>query len=202
MVLVGSLAVASAFVPVAPKMSRTRGMTRMAVNDILGSDVETGGVWDPLNFSKDEGSLYRYRAVELKHGRLAMLAVLGLWVSEFYHPLYDGKISPGIKAIGELPGPAWLQILATIGVIELTVGKQDTENKAPGDLGFGYNFNPFKNDPEKFAELQLKELKNGRLAMLGAAGILLQESITGQTCFEQIAAQHLSPFGDGQGFFW
>jgi len=177
-------------------------MTRMAVNDILGSDVETGGVWDPLNFSKDEGSLYRYRAVELKHGRLAMLAVLGLWVSEFYHPLYDGKISPGIKAIGELPGPAWLQILATIGVIELTVGKQDTENKAPGDLGFGYNFNPFKNDPEKFAELQLKELKNGRLAMLGAAGILLQESITGQTCFEQIAAQHLSPFGDGQGFFW
>lgn len=138
---------------------------------------------------------------ELKHGRLAMLAVLGLWFSEFYHPLYDGKISPGLKAIGELPGAAWLQILAAIAVVELTIGKQDTENKAPGDLGFGLNFNPFKNDPEKFAELQLKELKNGRLAMLGAAGILLQEGLTGQTCFEQIAAQHLSPFGDGQGFF-
>jgi len=24
----------------------------MAVNDILGADVETGGVWDPLGFSK------------------------------------------------------------------------------------------------------------------------------------------------------
>jgi hypothetical protein len=35
----------------------------MAVNEILGADVETGGVWDPLKFSKDEGSLYRYRAV-------------------------------------------------------------------------------------------------------------------------------------------
>jgi hypothetical protein len=38
--------------------------------------------------------------------------------------------------------------------------------QAPGDLGFGYNFNPFKNSPEKFTELQLKELKNGRLAMV------------------------------------
>jgi hypothetical protein len=49
----------------------------MAVQDILGADVETRGVFDPLGLSKDEGSLYRYRAVELKHGRLAMLAVLG-----------------------------------------------------------------------------------------------------------------------------
>lgn len=40
-----------------------RGVARMAVNEILGADVETGGVWDPLKFSKDEGSLYRYRAV-------------------------------------------------------------------------------------------------------------------------------------------
>lgn len=35
----------------------------MAVNDILGADVETGGVWDPLKLAKDEGSLYRNRAV-------------------------------------------------------------------------------------------------------------------------------------------
>jgi hypothetical protein len=41
----------------------------MAVNEILGADVETGGVWDPLKLSKDEGQLYRYRAVELKHGK-------------------------------------------------------------------------------------------------------------------------------------
>lgn len=103
---------------------------------MLGADVETGGVWDPLKLSKDEGQLYRYRAVELKHGtcfvlrgsglggelwsrlkrryhndwlltarspypnpqippptttgRLAMLAVLGNWVAELWHPLYDG----------------------------------------------------------------------------------------------------------------
>lgn len=42
---------------------------------------------------------------------------------------YDGKMSPGLKALGELPFAAWVQILAAIAVIELTVGKQDYENK-------------------------------------------------------------------------
>jgi hypothetical protein len=88
--------------------------------------------------------------------------------AELNHPLYDGKVSTGLKAIGELPVAAWLQIIAAIAVVELTVGKQDEENKvsatrrpkervlvpftqlfascsqAPGDLGFGYAFNPFK----------------------------------------------------------
>lgn len=135
-------------------------MARMAVNEILGADVETGGVFDPLLLAKvggarmksshrlstkhtfqpvphqhpqctpqDEGQLYRYRAVELKHGRLAMLAVLGNFVAELWHPLYDGKVTPGLKALGELPTAAWLQIVAAIAVVELTIGKQDTENK-------------------------------------------------------------------------
>ena len=42
---------------------------------------------------------------------------------------YDGKLSPGLKALGELPFAAWVQILGAIAVIELTVGKQDYENK-------------------------------------------------------------------------
>jgi hypothetical protein len=42
--------------------------------------VETGGVFDPLNFSKDAAKLDKYRAVELKHGRIAMLGVLGIWI--------------------------------------------------------------------------------------------------------------------------
>lgn len=42
---------------------------------------------------------------------------------------YDGKLSPGLKALGELPLAAWVQILGAIAVVELTVGKQDYENK-------------------------------------------------------------------------
>ena len=37
--------------------------------------------------------------------------------------------------------------------------------------------------------------------MLGAAGMLYQNDLTGQGVFEQIAAGHLSPFNDGQGAF-
>ena len=69
------------------------------------------------------------------------------------------------------------------GALELTVFKQDTANKAPGDVGFGSAFIP--DDAEKFAELQLKELKNGRLAMVSIIGQFVQEKLTGQNPIEQ-----------------
>lgn len=59
----------------------------MAVNDMLGADVETKGVYDPLGFGKDDASLFRRRAVELKHGRVAMLAITGNLFAEQWHPL-------------------------------------------------------------------------------------------------------------------
>lgn len=205
--LIASLGMVSAFITPSSlssqsttALSRANTMT-MAVDDILGADVETGGVWDPWGLSKDESQLYRRRVVELKHGRVCMLAVLGNFVGCLWHPLYDGAVPGGLKAIGALPATAWLQILAAIAVVELSIGKQDFENKAPGDLNFGLNFNPFPEDPEKFADLQLKELKNGRLAMVAIMGQLIQEGLTGQNVIEQIAAGHINPFGDGQGFF-
>lgn len=47
---------------------------------------------------------------------------------------YDGKLSPGLKALGELPLAAWVQILGAIAVVELTVGKQDYENKVCSEI--------------------------------------------------------------------
>jgi Chlorophyll A-B binding protein len=89
----------------------------------------------------------------------AVLATLGYFVAELWHPLYDGKIPAGLAAIGQVPAAGWLQIIAAIGIIELTVGKQDYENKGPGELGeFGQAFNPFKDDPEAFAALQVARL--------------------------------------------
>jgi len=38
-------------------------------------------------------------------------------------------------------------------------------------------------DPEEFATLATKELQNGRLAMLGAAGMIAQELTNGEEIF-------------------
>lgn len=153
---------ASAFAPIRPAgqtASRaSAGAMRAVVDDMIGADVETNGVWDPLGLAADEASLFRRRAVELKHGRVCMLAVFGYLVTDAgYHPLYDGNLEPGITALFNIPTAGLVQILFAIGVFELSIGKQDYENKAPGDIsGFGNAFIP--EDPEEFAKLQLREV--------------------------------------------
>ena len=51
------------------------------------SDVETSGIFDPLGLAKgkDDATLGWYRAAELKHGRVCMLASVGYIVQGLYH---------------------------------------------------------------------------------------------------------------------
>ena len=50
----------------------------------------------------------------------------------------------------------------------------------PGDLGFDpLNLKP--TSPTALRSMQEKELSNGRLAMIAAAGFMAQEAVTGQT---------------------
>lgn len=202
--LTGILATASAFVPSAPLPSGRRSSAlRMSASDMIGIDVETGGLFDPLGFSKDEQSLYRYRAVELKHGRVAMLACLGTLVQSYTHLPDDVFSNPRpLAALGQIASQrplAILQIVLALVFIEVTSGKQDPE-LAPGQIGrFGEAFKP--EGEEEMAAVQLKELKNGRLAMVAIIGQWVQELLTGQGPIEQITAGHISPFGDGQGLF-
>lgn len=140
----------------------------MSASDMIGIDVETGGLFDPLGFSKDEQSLYRYRAVELKHGRVAMLACLGTLVQSYTHLPDDVFSNPRpLAALGQIASQrplAILQIVLALVFIEVTSGKQDPE-LAPGQIGrFGEAFKP--EGEEEMAAVQLKELKNGRLAMV------------------------------------
>lgn len=51
------------------------------------------------------------------------------------------------------------------------------DNYYPGDIGFDpLGLKPA--DKEGFSQMATKELQNGRLAMFGAAGMLVQEQIT------------------------
>ena len=69
---------ALSYAPMMQPLRATRSSVSMAVTDMPGISTETGNVvWDPLNLSEnmDDANLKLIRAAELKHGRVAMLAV-------------------------------------------------------------------------------------------------------------------------------
>ena len=176
---------------VAAQTRSSASLMRMDASGLIGADVETGGVFDPAGLSKkSDADLYKFRCAELKHGRVAMLAVLGfIATGAGFHlpdPVFSGtKPLDVLSGLAESRPLALIQIVAAITWIELVAGKQDP-SKDPGDVGsFGDNFKPA--DPEEYAALQLKELKNGRLAMLASMGLIVQELITGENIVDQLS---------------
>lgn len=120
------------------------------------------------------------RAGEVKNGRVAMLACLGMLVQEFVH-LPGGKAfseSNPLKACQAVPIEGWVQIIAAISIYELATFKRTYEKGA--DLGF----DPLnKND----ASMALKEVKNGRLAMLASIGMIFQTLVFGDGPIAQLS---------------
>ena len=155
--------------------------------------------FDPLNFAADasESELKRYREAELTHGRVAMLASVGFLVGESgATPLFGGRVDGiAINQFWKVPEAFWPVILLFIAVpetfralrgwMEPTVPENYFQLRAgytPGDI----DFDPLGLCPEdamEFKEMQTKELQHGRLAMLAAAGMIVQELQTGSTLF-------------------
>ena len=163
--------------------------------------------FDPLGFTSDNDfeRIKNFREAETQHGRVAMLAAVGLLVTEEpieYHPLFEAgtkDIGPAIRHLDEVRAvsPFFFEVLAIIiGVLELNravkgwVSPGDVlgsdrilvADYYPGDVGFDpLNLKP--TDPDEFAIMQTKELQNGRLAMLGVAGMVAQELVNGKEIF-------------------
>ena len=80
------------------------------------------GFWDPAGFSNDkrEGTLRFYREVEIKHGRVAMLAAVGFPLAEQFHPLFGGSIDvPSYIAFQQTPLQTfWPLVLGAISLFE------------------------------------------------------------------------------------
>jgi len=174
--------------------------------------------FDPLGFAAkaDLTTMKKYREAETQHGRVAMLAFIGLLVTEEpieFHPLfeaYNKDIGPAIRHLDEVraTSPFFFEILGLlIGSLELNRALQGW--KAPGngvefqDLNDDYfpgdvDFDPLGLKPEdadEFFEMSSKELQHGRLAMLGVAGIVAQELVNGKEIFVNLglAADRFDP---------
>jgi len=196
---------AAAFAPSAmPKASTSLSM----VNELELGVTEPLGVFDPLGWLETEPEAFeRRRAVERKHGRVAMAAIVGCIVHN-NHIVFDGYLSPsanlkfsdvptGIDGIRAIPTAGLAQILAFFALVELA---WMPASKYDGDYGVGY-FGVDIADPEEKARKLNVELNNGRAAQMGIMGNMVAEVLTGQTMYEQYSAGHISPFGDGQGVF-
>lgn len=164
------------------------------------------GIFDPAGFAEkaNEQTLKRYREAELTHGRVSMLAVVGFLVGEAVEGksfLWDASVSgPAITHLGQVPTVFWALLTIGIGAAEQKraeigwVDPGDVPVDQPGLLRDSYNpgdvgFDPLglkPEDPEEFEILQTKELQNGRLAMLGAAGFLAQELVNGKGIIENL----------------
>jgi hypothetical protein len=162
---------------------------------IAGSLAPVGD-FDPFNFldGKTKDQVLAWREAELAHCRVGMLAATGFLVQEKFHPLFSGDGGPAIEQIPKLPVFMWFAMTLGIGVVEayrVNVGWSSPNEPdhifqklktgyIPGDIGFDpLNLKP--EDPAEFRTMQNKELQNGRLAMLAAAGFMAQEAVTGET---------------------
>ena len=198
------IATAAAFAPA----QQGKASSALQVSELELGVTEPLGVFDPLGWLDTEPEAFeRRRAVERKHGRIAMAAVVGTVVHN-NHIVFDGYLSPsndlkfsdvptGMAGIATVPSAGLAQIFLFVALIELA---WMPASKYDGDYGVGW-FGRDIEDPEEKARKLNVELNNGRAAMMGIFGNMVVEQLTGQTMFEQYAAGHISPFGDGQGVF-
>ena len=143
--------------------------------------------FDPLGLSNidDVGiDLYWLREAEIKHCRVAMMAVVGFLQVELFGP------APGCEAATAkcqtdafwqiwnshpqyiAAGLLFITIVEAVSGIATTSGRESGD-RAPGDFGLdplGY----MKGDPDKAMKLREQEIANGRLAMWAASGLILQ----------------------------
>jgi len=122
------------------------------------------GFFDPLAFSagKPEGEILRFREAEIKHGRVAMLAAVGILVGEaveFSTPLFGDKIvGPAIYQFQEadqITGFGFASFIVGIIAAVESYGITKGWKRGTGDLGFDpLGFKP--SDPEALAAMQTK----------------------------------------------
>ena len=184
-ILASLIAAASAFAPAKQAATST---TLKAFEDELGAQPPLG-FFDPLGLvaDGDEEKFERLRYVEIKHGRICMLGVVGYLVNAagIYLPGdidYSGTkfsdLGYGWDASFAVPVAGALQVLAFVGFLELAVMKDITGGEFVGDFrndAFDLGWDTF--DEETKLQKRAVELNQGRAAQMGMLALMVHDQL-------------------------
>ncbi|KDO42913.1 hypothetical protein CISIN_1g0225291mg [Citrus sinensis] len=189
-------------------------LDRSEIPEYLTGEVPGDYGYDPFGLSKKPDDFSKYQAYELIHARWAMLGAAGFIIPEAFNK-FGANCGP--EAVWFKTGALLLDgntlnyfgknipinlVFAVIAEIVLVGGAEyyritnglDLEDK----LHPGGPFDPLglAKDPDQFALLKVKEIKNGRLAMFAMLGFFLQAYVTGEGPVENLAKHLSDPFAN------
>jgi len=195
--ILASVALSSAFSPVgkasissmqmadkkkssAPKLNFSFKNNKNSVfADALGAQPPLG-FYDPLGLlaNADQARFDRLRLVELKHGRISMLAVLGHLVTtagvrlpgNIAKDLPFASMKTGLAAFETIPIGGIVQIILFIGLIEIGYSYWKEEGEAGSLKVFNW-------DEEELNRRSAVELNNGRAAQMGILALMVHEKL-------------------------
>jgi len=192
-------------------------LDRSEIPEYLNGEVPGDYGYDPLGLGKNPRDFAKYQANELLHARWAMLGAAGFIVPEALNKFgaVCGPEAVWFKTGAQLLEGDSLQYFgltvpvnlaaATIAEIVLVGGAEyyRSINKSPlgtnlDSLHPGGAFDPLNlaKDPDQFALLKVKEIKNGRLAMFAMLGFFIQAYVTGEGPVENLSKHLSDPFGE------
>jgi hypothetical protein len=173
-----SLVSVAAFAPA--RMASKASSLKMSYENAPGA-LPPFGFFDPFGLADniDQATFDQYRAAEIKHGRVSQLAVIGYIVPEIFR--FPGDVSPGlpfasvpngVAAIEAIPTLGWFQIVFLIGAVDYWGYLQSGVSGLPSfPTAYGAD-----KTPEQLAEQEVKEINNGRLAMLAILELLRHDA--------------------------
>ena len=142
--------------------------------------TEPVGFFDPLGFTKvgDEKGFRKLRVSEIKHGRVAMMASIGLVAQHFVKFPFFENAPAGFSIMDKGEG-----VLGFFGIFlacaPLELWWRENPEREPGNYGDPFGVNMYTE------EMRMKELNNGRMAMISVLGIFAAEMATGKDAMQQ-----------------